>query len=195
MEELTTWKKSVSKSDKLLQKGGQAVIPTLLNSRTHQETLLFSCFRSNNQMRVYTSSVCKAMCWESYGPRGGVRVFPNVTIHFITVGHIFIRHSCKCHPGNSRCRQQIELFKAHRHVQATFRSQFWLFFFLALSCISSLYILEIKPLSVMSLAKMFSHTVGSVFILLMVSLAVQKLFNLMCSPLFVFALFLVPEEI
>ena len=44
---------------------------------------------------------------------------------------------------------------------------------------SSLYILEIKPLPDVSLANMFSHTVSSPFILMMVSLTVQKLFNLM----------------
>ena len=50
----------------------------------------------------------------------------------------------------------------------------------------SLYIfLEIKPLSKVSLANIFSHTVGSLFILLMFSLAVQKLFNLMKSHLFI----------
>ena len=42
----------------------------------------------------------------------------------------------------------------------------------------SLYILEIKPLSEVSLANMFSHTVGSLFILMLLSLAVQKPFNL-----------------
>ena len=41
---------------------------------------------------------------------------------------------------------------------------------------SSLHILEIKPLFKVSLANIFSHTVGSLFILLMFSLAVQKLF-------------------
>ena len=41
---------------------------------------------------------------------------------------------------------------------------------------SSLYILEIKPLSKVSLANIFSHMVGSLFILLMFSLAVQKFF-------------------
>ena len=50
---------------------------------------------------------------------------------------------------------------------------------------SSLYILEIKPLSEVSLAYIFSHTVGSLFILLLFSLAVQKLFILMKSHLFV----------
>ena len=50
---------------------------------------------------------------------------------------------------------------------------------------SSLYILEIKFLSEISLANIFSHTVGSLFILLMFSLAVDKLFNLMMSHLFI----------
>ena len=54
-----------------------------------------------------------------------------------------------------------------------------LFVFLVLSHVSSLYVLEIRPLSNVSLANMFSHTLGSLFILMMVSLAVQKLFNLM----------------
>ena len=50
---------------------------------------------------------------------------------------------------------------------------------------SYLYILEIKPLSEISLANMFSHIVGYLFILLLFSLAVQKLFNLMKSYLFI----------
>ena len=49
---------------------------------------------------------------------------------------------------------------------------------------TSLYILEIKPLSEVSFANIFSHMVGSLFILLMFSLAVQKLFILMMSHLF-----------
>ena len=50
-----------------------------------------------------------------------------------------------------------------------------LFVFLQWSHVSSLHILEIKPLSDVSLANMFSHSVSSFFILRMVSLAVQKL--------------------
>ena len=50
---------------------------------------------------------------------------------------------------------------------------------------SFLYILETKPLSKVSLADTFSNTVGSLFILLMFSLAVQKLFILMKSHLFI----------
>ena len=50
---------------------------------------------------------------------------------------------------------------------------------------SSLYILEIRPLSEVSLANMFSQIVGSPFILMLFSLAMQKLFNLMRSHLFI----------
>ena len=50
---------------------------------------------------------------------------------------------------------------------------------------SSLYILEIRPLSEVSLANTFFHTVGSLFILMLFSLAMQKLFILMRSHLFI----------
>ena len=58
--------------------------------------------------------------------------------------------------------------------------------FLALSCISCLYILEINPLSVVSLAITFSHSEGGLFSLLIVSFAVQKLLSLIRSHLFTF---------
>ena len=48
-----------------------------------------------------------------------------------------------------------------------------------------LFILEIKPLSKASFANIFSHMVGSLSMLLMFSLAVQKLFILMKSHLFI----------
>ena len=60
-----------------------------------------------------------------------------------------------------------------------------LFVFLEWSCVSSLYILEIKHLSEVSLANMFSHIVGTLFILMLFSLAMQKLFSLMRSHLFI----------
>ena len=50
---------------------------------------------------------------------------------------------------------------------------------------SSLYILEIRPLSEVSLANMFSHTVVSLCNLVLFSLAMQKLFILMRSHLFI----------
>ena len=58
--------------------------------------------------------------------------------------------------------------------------------FLALSCMSSLYILEINPLSVFSFAIIFSHSEGCLFTLLTVSFAVQKLLSLIRSHLFTF---------
>jgi len=61
-----------------------------------------------------------------------------------------------------------------------------LFVFLVLSCMSCLYILEINPLSVVSFANIFSHSKGSLFILLIVFFAVQKLLSLIWSHLFIF---------
>ena len=61
-----------------------------------------------------------------------------------------------------------------------------LFVFLALSCTSCLYILEMNPLSVVSFAIIFFHSEGCLFILLIVSFAVQKLLSLIRSHLFTF---------
>ena len=61
-----------------------------------------------------------------------------------------------------------------------------LFVFLALSCMSYLYILEVNPLSVVSFAITFSHSEGCLFSLLIVSFAVQKLLGLVMSCLFTF---------
>ena len=63
-----------------------------------------------------------------------------------------------------------------------------LFVFLVWSCMSCLYILEINPLSVVSLAIIFSHSEGCLFTLLIVSFAVQKLLSLIRSNLFTFVL-------
>ena len=59
------------------------------------------------------------------------------------------------------------------------------FVFLEWSHLSSLYILEIKPLSEVSLANTLPHTVGSLCILVLFSLAMQKLFIWMRSHLFI----------
>ena len=60
------------------------------------------------------------------------------------------------------------LFKSSAH--------FWigLFVFVILSCMSCLYILESNPLSVASFENIFSHSEGCLFVLFMVSFAVQK---------------------
>ena len=59
-------------------------------------------------------------------------------------------------------------------------------FVLTRSCISSLYTLEIKPLSVAPFANIFSHSMSRLFILLTVSFAGQKLVSLIRSYLFIF---------
>ena len=62
-----------------------------------------------------------------------------------------------------------------------------LFVFLALSCMSCLYILEMNPLSVVSFAIIFSHSEGCrLFTLLIASFAVQKLLSLISSYLLTF---------
>ena len=61
-----------------------------------------------------------------------------------------------------------------------------LFVFMALSCMSCFYILEINRLSVVSFAIIFFHSEGYIFTLLVVSFAVQKHLSLITSYLFTF---------
>ena len=51
---------------------------------------------------------------------------------------------------------------------------------------SCLYTLEINPLSVASFANIFSRSEGCLFVLFMISFAVQKLLSLIRSHLFIF---------
>uniref|UniRef100_A0A8W4F6N8 Uncharacterized protein n=1 Tax=Sus scrofa TaxID=9823 RepID=A0A8W4F6N8_PIG len=59
--------------------------------------------------------------------------------------------------------------------------------FLLLSCISCLYILEIRPLSVASFETIFSHSVSCLFDFFLVSFSVQKLVSLIRSHWLIFA--------
>ena len=61
----------------------------------------------------------------------------------------------------------------------------WTFLCMLLSCMCSLYILDINPMSNIWFADIFFHSVGCIFILLMVSFAAQKLL-VWCSPVCLF---------
>ena len=56
-----------------------------------------------------------------------------------------------------------------------------------MNCMSCLYILELKPLSVVLFPNIFSHSVDCLFVLFMVSFAGQKLLSLIRCHLFVSA--------
>jgi len=63
----------------------------------------------------------------------------------------------------------------------------WVVCFFAVECMSCLYILEIKLLSVALFANIFSQSVVCLFIFFVVSFAVQKFVSLIRFHLFVFA--------
>ena len=82
------------------------------------------------------------------------------------------------------CTSSLEkcLFRSFAHFSIR-----WLAVLL-LSCISCLYILEIRPLSVALFDTLFSHSISGVFVFFLVSFSVQMLVSVIRSQWFIFAL-------
>ena len=97
-----------------------------------------------------------------------------------------IEHLFKCLQANCMTSLKRCLFRSSMYF-------FIGFIFFLMSYMSCLYILELNPLLVASFANIFSHSMGCLSVLLMVSFTMQEILSLIWSLLLIFLFSFISE--